>query len=237
LSDPAPIEAAAASPAKPSDKLPGGPQLRLIIGVAVGVMVAAVLPRSLGPMLRALFGWDAAVSAFIVLILRMMAVATEGHMRRRAALQDQGRWVILAAIIAGAFASLSALAYIQKAMKTAAGAQSTMDLAVIIGTILLSWFLVHIVFTLHYAHAYYGPATDENDADGLIGGLDFPNEKQPDYSDFLYFSFVVGMTCQVSDVQVSERGIRRLTLLHGIVSFFFNTIILALTINIIAALI
>ena len=80
-----------------------------------------------------------------------------------------------------------------------------------------------------------GPSEDLDDADGLVGGLEFPSEDQPDYWDFMYFSYVVGMTCQVSDVQVSGRALRRLTLIHGVVAFFFNTIILALTINIVAS--
>ncbi len=173
----------------------------------------------------------------MVLILMMMAGATPHQMRRRAAMQDQGRSTILAAVVAGALFSLLSLAFIQKEMKASQGASSAGDLAIIIATILLSWFLVHMVFTLHYAHVFYGPAVDDDDEDGLVGGLEFPGEKQPDYWDFMYFSFVIGMTCQVSDVQITDRAHRRLALAHGVVSFFFNTIILALTINILASLI
>ncbi len=185
--------------------------------------------------IRAVLAWDCAVFVFLGLLVIMMTQSTPDHMRRRAAVQDQGRLAILLAIIAGAFFSLLALIFLQKSMK-AAPDHLVHYLALIGATIFLSWFLVHLIFTLHYAHAYYGPASDENDEDGLVGGLEFPSEKQPDYWDFMYFSFVVGMTCQVSDVQVSGRELRRFTLAHGIVSFFFNTIILALTINIIASL-
>jgi uncharacterized membrane protein len=156
-------------------------------------------------------------------------------MRRRAARQDLGRWVILLAIVAGALFSLLALVYVQKTFKAAPDGEPPLYLATIVATLLLSWFLVHTVFSLHYAHGYYGPSDVEDDEDGLVGGLEFPLEKQPDYWDFMYFSYVVGMTSQVSDVQVSGRELRRLTLIHGVVSFFFNTIILALTINILAS--
>ncbi len=192
------------------------------------------LPHRLDPTVRALFGWDCGVILYLLLILGMMARSDPDRMRRRAAVQDQGRWAVLVAVLAGALFSMLAVVFIQKSAK-AAGGEPVIFLSLVAGTILLSWFLAHMVFTLHYAHAYYGPASDENDADGLIGGLEFPGDQQPDYWDFMYFSFVVGMTCQVSDVQISGRPIRRLALIHGIVSFFFNTIILALTINVIAS--
>ena len=98
-----------------------------------------------------------------------------------------------------------------------------------------SWFLIHTVFAMHYAHGYYH---DEDEGPGFAsaGGLEFPNEKEPDFLDFAYFSFVIGMTCQVSDVQVSSQGMRRLALVHGLLSFVFNTVILALSINLASGL-
>src|SRR6202044_324561 len=110
------------------------------------------------------------------------------------------------------------------AAKTAVGA------ALAGGAILGSWLLTHATFTFRYAHRYYGDS-----GRGDHGGLDFPGDEPPDYWDFLYFSFVVGMTCQVSDVQVTSRSMRRMTLLHGVLSFFFNTVILALAVNVVAS--
>ena len=101
--------------------------------------------------------------------------------------------------------------------------------------VLASWLLIHTVFTLHYAHVFYR-SKQEADVEGLGGGLIFPGGDKPEYEDFAYFSFVVGMTCQVSDVNVTSCSMRRLTLLHGLLSFVFNTAILALTINILAGL-
>jgi uncharacterized membrane protein len=100
------------------------------------------------------------------------------------------------------------------------------------GTILLSWTFVHMIFSFHYAHEYYGERRD-----GKIGGLRFPDDPKPDYRDFLYFSLVIGMTSQVSDVAVTSKVIRRLAAVHGVLSFFFNLTVLALTVNMVSSLI
>jgi uncharacterized membrane protein len=99
-------------------------------------------------------------------------------------------------------------------------------------TIVLSWSFVHTIFAFHYAHEYYGKGRDD-----MIGGLDFPSDKAPDYSDFLYFSLVIGMTSQVSDVQITSKVIRRMVSMHGVLAFFFNLVVLALTVNVVANLI
>jgi uncharacterized membrane protein len=211
------------------------PWLRLATALVLGFAVYSLIPHDQPAIIRATWGWDFAVLVLVGWILAMMATSTRDHMRRRAARQDLGRWVILLAIIAGALVSMFALAYIQKTFKATPDGDPVIYLVTIVGTIVLSWLLVHTVFALHYAHGYYGPSEDEDDADGLVGGLEFPSESQPDYWDFMYFSYVVGMTSQVSDVQISGRNLRRLALIHGVVSFFFNTIILALTINIVAS--
>ena len=225
---------AGAAVAPPAHHTAWVPWLRLITGIVLGVAVYNALPHHHGPVIRAVLGWDAGVAVLSGWIMAMMATSTHDHMRRRAARQDLGRWVILLVVVAGALVSMAALAVIQKSLKAAEGDELLLYLGLIVATIVMSWSLVHTVFSLHYAHAYYGPSDDLDDEDGLIGGLEFPSENQPDYWDFMYFSYVVGMTCQVSDVQVSGRALRRLTLIHGVVSFFFNTIILALTINIVA---
>ena len=99
-------------------------------------------------------------------------------------------------------------------------------------TILLSWAFVHTIFSLHYAHEYYGERRD-----GKIGGLNFPGDQEPDYWDFLYFSLVIGMTSQVSDVAITSKVIRRMVAIHGVLSFFFNLTVLALTVNMVSNLI
>ena len=223
------------APAAPARHIAWLPWVRLLTGILVGVAVYLALPQHHGAVIRAVLGWDAGVTVLIGWIMVMMATSTHDHMRRRAARQDLGRWVILLAVVAGALVSMAALAVIQKSLKASPGDESMLYLGLIVATIVLSWSLVHTVFTLHYAHGYYGPTDDVDDEDGLVGGLEFPSEDQPDYWDFMYFSYVVGMTAQVSDVQVSGRQLRRLTLIHGVVSFFLNTAILALAINIVAS--
>jgi len=208
---------------------------RISVAVLIGAVAYALLPPHFGRTLRALLGWDSAVLVYLMVVLQMMSTATPELMRRRAAIQDPGRTVILFVIVSGALFSTLALVFIQKSLKGEVGGDLAFALAIIGGTIFVSWLLTHMVFALHYAHAYYGPATDADDEDGVIGGLEFPSEHHPDYWDFMYFSYIIGMTCQVSDIQISDRGIRRQALIHGIVSFFFNTIILALTINVIAS--
>jgi uncharacterized membrane protein len=99
-------------------------------------------------------------------------------------------------------------------------------------SMLFSWAIIHTAFAFHYAHIYYNDSAD--DPKKHAEGLDFPNEKRPDYRDFVYFSFVIGMTFQVSDVQIRSRKIRRIALIHGLVSFALNTFVVALTINLIA---
>ena len=105
-----------------------------------------------------------------------------------------------------------------------------------IGAVFISWWLVHTIFTMRYAHMYYDTDTDDGKPKE-VGGLQFPDETEPDYLDFVYFSFVIGMTFQVSDVEISSREIRRLAWLHGLLSFGFNTAIVALSINVISGLV
>src|SRR5476649_940395 len=133
------------------------PWVRLATATALGIAAYLLIPHNHSPAIRAIWGWDFGVVVLIGWIMAMMVRSTEDHMRRRAARQDLGRSVILLAIVAGALFSMLALAYIQKTIKAAQGDEPVFYLITIIGTIVLSWMLVHTVFTLHYAHGYYGP--------------------------------------------------------------------------------
>ncbi len=157
-------------------------------------------------------------------------------MSRNAKLQDDGRVVILSLILTTACASILAIGFILQDSKGLSPALLFFHVVLSVLTIIGSWLLVHTIFASHYAKDYYqdDPSTSEIDD---IGGLEFPNCTQPDYWDFLYFSFVIGMTSQVSDVQILSRQLRRLALFHSVLSFFFNTAIVAMSINIIAGLI
>ena len=203
---------------------------RLFAGTGVGLVVALLLWGDASATLRAIIGWDCGIVVFLGLTIAMAARASPETMRRRAALEDESRWVFLALVAAAAFFSMFAILGLMREAKAAGG--SAMILLVVLAgvTILLSWLLAHTMFAVHYAHDYFMDLADEGNA-----GLLFPGERgDPDYWDFLYFSFVVGMTAQVSDVQVLTQRWRRLVLAHGLLSFLFNTLILALSINLLA---
>jgi uncharacterized membrane protein len=160
----------------------------------------------------------------------MAAGASQASMRGRAALEDEARWVFLALVAGAAFFSMFAILGLMREAKAAGGTAMLIE-GILAGlTIVLSWLLAHTVFAVHYAHDYFNDL-----AENLPPGLDFPSEKDdPDYWDFLYFSFVIGMTAQVADVRVLTQRWRRLVLAHGLLSFLFNTVVLALSINLLA---
>jgi uncharacterized membrane protein len=198
---------------------------RLFIAAAVGVAVIAVLfivCDDWRAATKLLIGWDVAVALYLVLSIEMVVRSDMSHIRSRASMQDEGAIALLLLPVAAAIASLVAIFAELAAAKGSVNYGWHAALAV--ATIALSWTFIHVLFALHYAHDYYG---EGNRANGLI----FPGKDKPDYWDFVYFAFVVGMTFQVSDVQVSNRLIRRLVVTHGALSFVFNTAILAVTVN------
>jgi uncharacterized membrane protein len=205
---------------------------RLLIAVAIGIAAGLLSPASLGPALRAVIGWDSGATVFLGLTLVMAAQATPESIRRRAAQEDLARWLFLALMAVAAFFSMFAILGPVHDAKSAPGGLS-IGLVLLGGTtILLSWLFAHTAFAIHYAHEYFADRGPR-----LQPGLIFPGKSEPpDYWDFLYFSFVVGMTCQVSDVEVATQPWRRLVLVHGLVSFLFNTVVLALSINLVAGL-
>jgi uncharacterized membrane protein len=204
---------------------------RLFLATLLGLAIAAIVPGDWRPATRALAGWDIAVGVYLLLAVRLMTGCDAGHIRRRAAVQDEGRFTVLVLVVASALASLMAiLAELNGANRQPA------QLALAAVTILLSWIFMHTIFALHYAHEYYGErgAAKAGESAAKGGGLNFPGEETPDYWDFVYFSLVIGMTSQVSDVAVTSRPLRRLVAAHGVVSFIFNVTLLALMVNIAA---
>ena len=196
---------------------------RLFLAILLGLGVGVFLPAEWRPATRSLVAWDVALGLYLVLAFRLMTNCDVNRIKRRAAHQDEGRITILVLVVASAMASLLAI------LAELGGAnRQPAHLALAAVTILLSWAFTHTIFAIHYAHEYY----DENAHKG--GGLNFPGDEPPDYWDFVYFSFVVGMTSQVSDVAVTSSAFRRLVAAHGVVSFIFNATLLALTVNIAA---
>jgi len=192
---------------------------------AIVVLVALTDWR---PVMRGLVGWDIGIGLYVVLAFEMMARANVHQIRRRAATQDEGAIVILVLTVATALASLLAIVALLGTSAVGAAQRRSIELILATITIVLSWAFIHTMFALHYAHEFY-------DQSG-VRGLAFPGgEEEPDYWDFLYFSLVIGMTSQVSDVGITTKEIRRTVAAHGVVSFFFNAALLALTVNIAAS--
>ncbi|HXX08091.1 MAG TPA: DUF1345 domain-containing protein [Pseudolabrys sp.] len=203
---------------------------RLLISIAVGIAVTVVLGvTDWRTPTKLLAGWDVGVALYLLLIFLVISGAPVSAIRQRAAIQDEGDVALLALTPAAAIASLAAVIL---ELGNTQSSQGWTGLAVGMGTILLSWFFLHTIFALHYAHEYYGERSDDR-----IGGLKFPGLQAPDYWDFLYFSFVIAMTSQVSDVAITSKVVRRLATVHGVLSFFFNISVLALTINMVSNLI
>jgi uncharacterized membrane protein len=198
---------------------------RTFVSIAIGIVAFFVLPASLRLVTRLLISWDIFVVCYLVLAYTMMFRCGLAHIRRSAVLQDDGRFLILLVTALGAFASIAAIVF-----ELGASNRSGPGLALATITIALSWAAVHTGFALHYAHDYYRGSKP--------GGLQFPSgdsDDEADYWDFVYFSFVIGMTAQVSDVGITDRIIRRTATVHGIISFVFNTALVALMVNIAAS--
>ncbi|MBC8042209.1 MAG: DUF1345 domain-containing protein [Rhizobacter sp.] len=175
--------------------------------------------------------------AFTVRLLiwtTLLMQANPKTVRRTAKMQDSGRVLIFALVLSAAAASLFAVAFLLNSAKQNAEGQTAGHILLSAGAILGSWLMLHSLFALRYAHLYYTPHPDARKGNAHVGGLTFPDEPAPDYLDFAYFSFVIGMTSQVSDVPITVRSLRRLALLHSVLSFFFNTAVLALSLNIIS---
>mgnify|MGYP001428696151 FL=1 len=201
---------------------------RLFACGAIGAVVAAIaLATRWRPATRLLTGWDVAVALYLALVFEMMTRSSTDTMRLHAAEQDEGRLTMLILTVASALASVAAIFAELGGSAGPTGGRPPVNVALAAFTILLSWAFIHTIFALHYAHEFY----DETNG----GGLAFPGDREPDYWDFVYFSFVIGMTSQVSDVAITSKLIRRTAAAHGIVSFVFNAALLALTVNLAAS--
>jgi uncharacterized membrane protein len=202
---------------------------RLFVCCVVGLAVFVLMPSSWTIATRALCGWDAGVLLYLALLVGLVASPSHvARLRQRAAEEDEGAVAITFLAAAAALVSIGAIFVQLAAVKEKTGGMLP-HVAFAIATIALSWVFTHTIFGHHYAYRYYSRRS--------AGGLVFPGKEEPDFWDFLYFSFVIGMTAQVSDVSVTDRKIRRIALAHGILSFVFNTTIIALAVNIASSVI
>jgi len=207
--------------------------LRLFLAAAVGVIVLLMLPHGMAARARGILAWDVGTAAYLLMIAVLFATSPPERMPAHAEAQQDGEWTLFFLVLAGVTASFAAILGEFGSMKGAADSVREAKVAIVAITLVLSWLLAQAVFALRYAHEFYARGSPAAEIDG---GLDFPGEKRPDYWDFLYFSVVLGMTFQVSDVQITSRKLRRLATLHGLMGFLFNTVIIALTVNLASGL-
>ena len=206
---------------------------RLLICVMVGVATTLLLPQALvhEAIARAIIGWNVGACLYLVLAARMMFWSTHERMRARALQHDEGRILVLILVVTAAVMCVGAIVVELGVVKELKGAARYGHIALTILTIVSSWAFTQLMFALHYAHDYYA-----TEARGMHGGLDFPGGHAPDYGDFLYFSSVIGTSGQTADVSFTSRKMRRTGAVHCVLAFFFNTTLIALTINIASSL-
>jgi uncharacterized membrane protein len=210
----------------------------LLIAILAALVASAAIPgkamRDLpGSQAHVVLAWDVGAAVFLVLWAVTMIRTPIWDMPKRAKAQQDGEWTIFALTLAGIVASVGAIVIEFRHIANLKNNARDIHLALVIATLLVSWLTMQLVFALRYAHEFYTVSDGSGTTDG---GLDFPHEPEPDYFDFFYFGMVLGMTFQVSDVNITSRKIRRLATLHGFIGFVFNTVILALTVNIAAGL-
>lgn len=203
---------------------------RLLASIAAGVLLFVVLPSQMRFATRLLMAWDLTALIYVAFAFLMIARSTVETCHRRAALYDESDWVIVMLVVLSAAASFVAI-FTELAMLKRSPDTPVLGIVVTGLTVVLSWTFTHMIFTLHYANLYYMPQKD-----GHPRGLEFPGKREPDYRDFIYYAFVIGCAAQTGDINTVSHPMRRITMIHGIVSFAFNTAILALMVNVGAGL-
>lgn len=213
-------------------------RLRLVSSFLIGILTSLALTASLDLSSRLLIGWNVAIFLYLILVAIMMVRSTHESMRQRARQLDEGRHTVLLLAVAAALGSLVAIVFELYNLKSEPADVVALHIGLALSTIISSWTFVHVIFTEHYAHGFYRDLDKTEDAvdDDKGRGLRFPGQPRPDYLDFLYFSFTIGVANQTADTAVVSRTMRVLVLIHSVISYFFNTIILALTINIAAGM-
>jgi len=206
---------------------PRSVRMRLGLAVALGVASWFVVPGELATRTRILVAWNVAGLVLFVLAFIIIARADSQETQRRAAAYDPGRSVVWVVVLGASTLSLFAGTVLLHLPRAGASFAGQLHVALSVATVVISWLVTHSAFTLRYAHLFY------RDSDDGTGGLEFPGGEPPDDGDFAYFAFTIAMCFQVSDVTISRRQIRRTVLAHGLLSFMYNTVILALVLNLV----
>lgn len=206
---------------------------RLLICFAIGLATFLLLPESVARQVitRSIIGWNVGACLYLVLAARMMFWSTHERMRVRAVQHDEGRIVVLVLVVSAAVMCIAAIVAELAVVKDLKGTLRYSHIALAALTIVSSWAFTQVMFALHYAHDYY-----VSEMQGGHGGLAFPGGHAPDYGDFIYFASVIGTSGQTADVSFTNRRMRRTGTVHCVLAFFFNTTLIALTINIASGL-
>lgn len=199
--------------------------------IAVALAVYSITPDTHRFPSRLLLSWDVGTFFYLAVVAITLYRSTVTDIRRHAPVYDEGRFGILVLVLVAVTASFVAIV-MELASARANGKTDSLALILAGATVVLSWTFTHVMFAVHYAHEFYGKHET-----GERRGLEFPGNPEPDYLDFLYFAFVIGCATATADVNITSRRIRKIALVHGVLSFAYNTAILALTINIAAGLI
>lgn len=209
------------------------PLRRVGISAAIAALAAMLFYReNIAPTLLFVFGWCVFATVFLTLEWLIIAKRPTARIREIAAKDDGGRITVVVIIGISALATLIAVLALSLE-EHQAEEKAWYFLPMIVYAMISSWGIIHTHFTFHYAHKYYAP----NDKGDFERGLIFPaDEKDPDYLDFAYYSLCMGTTFQVSDISTGSKSMRRLTMLHGLLAFFLNTFVVALTINLVAGI-
>jgi uncharacterized membrane protein len=207
---------------------------RLLISLALAIIAHfCIVGFHFTPVLHLMVLWDVFALTMLSTSWLIIFTRTPEQIRHLAKNEDGSILYVYLIVLSASFASIIAV-LILMITHDSAGIPKIIYLPLAIGGMVFSWLMVHTTFTFHYARVYY--SNDDKDETQHGGGLDFPNEACPDYLDFAYYAFVIGMTFQVSDVETRTRRFRHITLFHSLLSFCLNTFVIALTINLIASL-
>ena len=206
----------------------------LAASALVGLLVGLLMPYAIqtGGWVRLIVGWNIGSVMYLAVIFRLMTKANPEEIRVRALRQNDGKRVILLLAVLSAFVCLGSIVQVLSIAKDLQGLHRIMHIALASLTVVTSWIFTQFMFATHYAHEYYSAFTHHREP-----GLQFPGTTAPDYLDFVYFSCVIGTSGQTADVSLSSQTMRRVGLIHCVLAFFFNTTLIALTINIAASLI
>jgi len=205
---------------------------RLLAAAALMVVAYFLIPSGLREPTRLLLAWNVGAWAFLFMVVHMWS-GPKADARVDSRPEDEGQEVLLALTVVAAVAAIGAIVWELGPIKNMAPFAKAEHLVLVVATILSAWTFTHVMFALHYAGAYYEPT----DNGGICGGLKFPAKDEPDWPEFVYQAFVIGCAFATADVNVTTTPMRRIVIAHGAFAFFFNTVIVALTINIAAGLV